>query len=74
MVDSITSATSAPKPVTTPVSSSRSHVTINAIAQTQQKRSGATNTVTALAVPQSAKSGNTSNTKVPRGSLVDVLA
>jgi hypothetical protein len=30
--------------------------------------------VTAFAVPQTAKSGGSGNVKLPRGSLVDVLA
>jgi len=47
---------------------------LNAIVQTQQKASSATNLVSALAVPQTSKSGNSSNVKLPRGSLVDVLA
>ena len=50
-------------------------VVLDAIIQTQQKASGATVRVqTALAVPQSAKSGNNGNVKLPRGSLIDVLA
>jgi hypothetical protein len=50
-------------------------VVLDAIVQTQQKASGATARVnTALAVPQSAKSGNSGSVKLPRGSLVDVLA
>ena len=47
---------------------------LNAIVQTQQKSSSAKNIVNALAVPQPTKSGNSSNVKLPRGSLVDVLA
>ncbi len=50
-------------------------VVLNSIVQTQQKKAGATNLVTALAVPQTSKtSGSSSNVKLPRGSLVDVLA
>ena len=47
---------------------------VNAIVQTQQRSSSTTFPVTALAVPQTTKSGNTPNAKVPRGSLVDLLA
>jgi len=50
-------------------------VVLDAIVQTQQKTSGSTARVnTALAVPQSAKSGNSNSVKLPRGSLIDVLA
>jgi hypothetical protein len=46
---------------------------LNAIVQTQQKSSNAVAPVKAFAVPQTAKSGATPP-KLPRGSLVDVLA
>jgi hypothetical protein len=46
---------------------------LNAIVQTQQKSSNATSIVKAFAVPQTSKSGGSSNVKLPRGSLVDVL-
>lgn len=50
-------------------------VVLDAIVKTQQKTSGSAAPVnTALAVPQSAKTGGTSGVKLPRGSLVDVLA
>ena len=46
---------------------------LNAVQQTSQKKSGAVAPVKIFAVPQSAKSGASSSTKLPRGSLVDVL-
>jgi hypothetical protein len=52
----------------------RSPVELNAIVQKQQKASGATAPVLALAVPQTTKSGGSSRIKVPRGSLIDVVA
>jgi hypothetical protein len=47
-------------------------VVLNAIVQTQQKASGTSKV--ALAVPQTSNSGNASKVKLPRGSLIDVLA
>jgi hypothetical protein len=46
---------------------------LNAIVQTQQRSSNATAPTKVFAVPQSTKSGN-STVKLPRGSLVDVVA
>ncbi len=46
---------------------------LNAIVQTQQRSSGAVAPVKVFAVPQTSKSGD-SKVKLPRGSLVDVLA
>ena len=47
---------------------------VNSIVQTQQKSSSATSPVLALAVPQTSKAGGSSRIKVPRGSLIDVVA
>jgi hypothetical protein len=47
---------------------------LNAITQTQQSSSNAVAPVKILAVPQPSKSGNSSTLKLPRGSLVDVVA
>jgi hypothetical protein len=46
---------------------------LNAIVQTQQRTSNATAPVKVFAVPQTSKSGE-SKVKLPRGSLVDVIA
>ena len=46
---------------------------LNDIIRTQQRVAGARN-VTALAVPQTSKGSDSGKVKVPRGSLVDVLA
>ena len=46
---------------------------LNTLIQTQQKTATPTLRATALAVPQTAKPGNSSNVKLPRGRLVDVL-
>jgi len=79
VIESIGSSTSAGASqraqATSSVSAARVNPTVlNAITQTQQKRSSAVNPVTALAVPQGAKSGNGAKVVVPRGSLLDVLA
>jgi hypothetical protein len=79
MVDSIGSTTKIGSPqsiqAATQANSLRNNpAVLNAIVQTQQKSSGATAPVKIFAVPQSAKSGNSSTTRLPRGSLVDVLA
>ncbi|MDE1901673.1 MAG: hypothetical protein KGI37_08530 [Alphaproteobacteria bacterium] len=44
------------------------------IIQAQRASNATAPITTALAVPQSAKTGGSGNVKVPRGSLVDVLA
>ena len=46
---------------------------LNAIVQTQQKASNAAAPVKVFAVPQTSKTGTTTP-KLPRGSLVDVVA
>ncbi|MGB9151944.1 MAG: hypothetical protein WCD70_02535 [Alphaproteobacteria bacterium] len=79
MIDSISGTSSSSNPRTTqatPQTSGlqRSPVVVNAIVQKQQKSSNATAPVLALAVPQTAKSGASSRIKVPRGSLIDVVA
>lgn len=53
----------------------RSTQTLTAIQQTSQKDSSATAPVRVFAVPQAGKSGEagTATSKLPRGSLVDVL-
>ena len=72
MVDSIKSVSSNPR--TQSASSTNAlrnnPVLLDSIVKTQQQSSGRT----ALAVPQSAKSGASSSTKLPRGSLVDLIA
>ena len=79
MVDSITGVNSLVQaravqvtPQTTGLKSSPQ--TVNAIVQKPQKASGATAPVLSLAVPQTAKGANGSRIKVPRGSLIDVVA
>jgi len=78
MIDSVGSSTSVPSTQRTQgvaqTSNLRNNPTVlNAIVQTQQKASHATAPVKIFAVPQSTKSGSSSTTKLPRGSLVDVL-
>jgi hypothetical protein len=76
MIDSVSSTSNAPRVQSAvPAAALRNNpVVLNAIVQTQQRSSASTAPVTALAVPQTSKSGNSSNVKLPRGSLVDVLA
>ena len=78
MVDSITStsANSVNRLQTAQQAASLRNNTaaVNSIVQTQQKSSSATSPVLALAVPQTSKSGGSSRIKVPRGSLIDVVA
>ena len=79
MIDSISGASTSSNIRTTqatPQTSGlqRSPDVLNAIVQKQQKSSGATVPVLALAVPQTAKPGGSSRIKVPRGSLIDVVA
>jgi hypothetical protein len=76
MIESIGSYTSTPQRVQSTSPSSRlqdPHV-LTAIQQTQQRSSGATAPVRVFAVPQTSRSGSSTAPKVPRGSLVDVLA
>ena len=72
MVDSIKSIGSTPRPQSAQATASlrNNPLLLDSIVKTQQQNSG---TRTALAVPQSAKSGASSSTKLPRGSLVDLL-
>jgi len=52
-----------------------SSVVLNAVARTSQKTSGAVAPVKVFSVTQAAKSGGSSNAKVPpRGSIVDQFA
>jgi hypothetical protein len=51
----------------------RNTAVLTAVQQTQQRSSGSTAPVKVFAVPQSSKSGS-KPPKLPRGSLVDVLA
>ena len=78
MIDSVSSvgSTSTPRTQSTPQTSGlqRAPAAVNTVVQKQQKSSSATAPVLALAVPQTAKGGNGSRIKVPRGSLVDVVA
>lgn len=76
VIESIGSTTSAPatqrSQTTASASGLRNPDVLNAVQQTSQKRSNAVAPVKIFAVPQTAKTGTTP--KVPRGSLVDVLA
>ena len=78
MIDSIGSSTSLATArhaqASLQTNSLRSPAVLTAIQQKQQKTSGATAPVRVFAVPQSSKSGASSTAKLPRGSLVDVLA
>ncbi len=74
MVDSINGINNSNRlPVAAPNTAVRTVNTLNAVQQKSQKASGASAPVKVFAVAQSASSAATSN-KVPRGSLVDVLA
>ena len=55
-------------------SSLRSPAVLTAIQQTQQKSSGATAPVRVFSVTQASNTGASSTAKLPRGSLIDVLA
>lgn len=77
MIDSISGTGSTPiNRVLTPQTSGlrNSPAVVNSIVQNQQKTSSAAAPVLSLAVPQSAKTGGSSRLKVPRGSLIDVVA
>jgi len=78
MIDSINNSTNLPSTLRsqslTQVSRARSTEILPAVQQSQQKTSGGSGAMTAFAVPQTGKSGATSTPKLPRGSLVDVLA
>ena len=78
MIDSIGSSTSVGNSQRSQASSQttglRSVDVLNAVQQKSQKTSGATAPVKVFAVPQTAKSGNAATTKLPRGTLLDVLA
>jgi len=78
MIDSIsgTGSSSINRTQITPQTSGlrNSPAVVNSIVQKQQKSSNATVPVLALAVPQTTKSGGSSRLKVPRGSLIDVVA
>jgi len=78
MIDSIVSSTSFPstsRAITVSQSSSlRTPSILTAIQQTSQRVSHAVEPVRIFAVPQAAGNGSSAMTRLPRGSLVDVLA
>jgi hypothetical protein len=78
MIDSIGSSTSIASShrtqAATQTNSLRNPDVLNAVQQTSQRSSNATAPVKIFAVPQTTKNGTTSGPKLPRGSLVDVLA
>jgi|GEM_PF-4022235 hypothetical protein len=78
MIDSIGSSTSLPSTqraqTALQTNSLRSTQVLTAVQQTQQRSSNAVAPVKVFAVPQASKNGGSSTAKLPRGSLVDVLA
>ena len=79
MIDSVGSSTNASSSSRTQAVSQTQSLrnnpaVLNAIVQTQQRASGATAPAPAFAVPQTTRTGASANVKLPRGSLVDVIA
>jgi hypothetical protein len=78
MIDSIGSSANLPSAkrahTSLQTSSLRNTSILTAVQQTQQRLSNAVAPVKIFAVPQASRNGIASPTRLPRGSLVDVLA
>ena len=78
MIDSVGSSTSFPSTsraiAVSQTSSLRTSSVLTAIQQTQLQTAHAVEPVRVFAVPQTSRNGSSAMTRLPRGSLVDVLA
>jgi hypothetical protein len=78
MIDSIGSSTNLPATLRTQASLPASRLSdtsvLTAVQQTQQKTSNAVVPVKVFAVPQTSRNGSSATSRLPRGSLVDILA